>query len=170
MSVPHRTIPPWYKQFWPWFMIGLLGASVTFSLVYLALSIHYFDGTVADDYYKEGLAINQQIAKQERARDLGLSATLRADPATGDLVVDLAGEAHPERLTLKLIFPTENHRDRRLTLEHLHAGRYVTMLEAPLRHRRYLHLEPADTGEPAWRLTGEARFPAETAFTLVPGV
>ncbi|MFG6138614.1 MULTISPECIES: FixH family protein [Halomonas] len=170
MTAEHETIPPWYKQFWPWFLIGLLGASVTFSLVYLALSIHYFDGTVAEDYYKEGLAINQQIAKQEEARALGLSAALRADPTTGDLVIDLAGEARPERLTLTLIFPTESQRDRRLTLEHVRAGRYVTMLEAPLRHRWYLHLEPDDGGEPAWRLTGEARFPADGDIDLAPGV
>lgn len=170
MTAEHEPIPPWYKQFWPWFLIGLLGSSVSFSLVYLALSIHYFDGTVAEDYYKEGLAINQQIARQEQARALGLSATLRADPATGDLVIDLTGEARPERLTLKLIFPTESQRDRRLTLEHVRAGRYVTMLEAPLRHRWYLHLEPADGDAPAWRLTGEARFPAEGEITLAPGV
>ncbi|KGE77473.1 hypothetical protein CVH10_04390 [Halomonas sp. ND22Bw] len=169
MTAEQPPIAPWYKQFWPWFMIGLLGASVSFSLVYLALSIHYFDGTVAEDYYKEGLAINEQIAKQEQARTLGLSAALNADPATGDLVVDLTGESRPERLTLKLIFPTESERDRRLTLEHVRAGRYVTMLETPLRHRWYLHLEPGDGSEPAWRLTGEARFPAQAEIVLAPG-
>ncbi|MBB3142934.1 FixH family protein [Halomonas organivorans] len=170
MTAEHEHIPPWYKQFWPWFLIGLLGSSVAFSLVYLTLSIHYFDGTVAEDYYKEGLAINQQIAKQERAQALGLSATLRADPTTGDIVVDLAGDDHPERLILKLIFPTESHRDRELTLEHVRAGRYVTMLDEPLRYRWYLHLQPDDGPEAAWRLTGEARFPTGDEITLVPGI
>ncbi|MDR5866632.1 FixH family protein [Halomonas koreensis] len=170
MTAEHESIPPWYKQFWPWFLIGLLGSSVTFSLVYLAFSLHYYDGTVAQDYYKEGLAINEQIAKQEQAQALGLAATLRADPATGDLVVDLAGEQHPERLVLKLIFPTESARDRTLELEHVRAGRYVTMLEEPLRYRWYLHLQPAEGQQADWRLTGEARFPTEDEIALVPGI
>ncbi|MDN3557332.1 FixH family protein [Halomonas maura] len=169
MSAEH-DIPPWYKQFWPWFLIGLLGSSVTFSLVYLALSIHYFDGTVAQDYYKEGLAINEQIAKQQHAQRLGLAATLRADPRTGDIVVDLAGERRPEQLTLKLIFPTESQRDRTLTLEHVHDGRYVTMIDEPLRYRWYLHLQPSPGEAAEWRLTGEAHFPSEDEIALVPGI
>ena len=169
MTAEHDT-PPWYKQFWPWFLIGLLGSSVTFSLVYLALSIHYFDGTVAQDYYKEGLAINEQIAKQEHAQRLGLAATLRADPLTGDIVVDLAGERRPEELVLKLIFPTESQRDRTLTLEHVHGGRYVTMVDEPLRYRWYLHLQPSEGQDAEWRLTGEARFPSEDEIALAPGL
>ncbi|ATJ81689.1 FixH family protein [Halomonas beimenensis] len=170
MTAEHEHIPPWYKQFWPWFLIGLLGSSVAFSLVYLTLSIRYFDGTVAQDYYKEGLAINERIAKQEQASALGLAATLRADPATGDIVVDLNGEPYPEQLVLKLIFPTESARDRTLTLEHVRAGRYVTMLEEPLRYRWYLHLQPEEGPEAAWRLTGEARFPTEDEIALLPGI
>jgi hypothetical protein len=35
-----RDDKPWYRHFWPWFIIGLLGASVSASLytVYLATS------------------------------------------------------------------------------------------------------------------------------------
>lgn len=163
-------VTPWYKQFWPWFMIGLLSASVTFSMVYLAFSIYYYDGGVAQDYYTRGLAINQQLAKQENARGLGLAATLRADPQTGDIVVDLEGEQRPERLYLKLIFPTESSRDRSLVLEHVRGGRYVTQIDEPLRYRWYLHLQPAEGQDADWRLTGEARFPSDDEIALTPGL
>jgi len=39
MMTEHDT-KPWYRHFWPWFIIGLLGTSVSASLytVYLAMS------------------------------------------------------------------------------------------------------------------------------------
>ncbi|WP_280546098.1 FixH family protein [Halomonas sp. 11-S5] len=170
MSAEHESIPPWYKQFWPWFLIGLLASSVTFSIVYLALSIHFYDGTVEQDYYKQGLAINKQLAKQEHARDLGLEAVMRADPRTGDIVIDLQGERRPARLFLELIFPTESSRDRSLILEHIRDGRYVTMIDEPLNYRWYLHLQPAKGQDAEWRLTGEAHFPSDDEIALVPGL
>lgn len=165
-----QSVTPWYKQFWPWFLIGLLCSSVAFSLIYLTLSIRYFDGSVGSDYYKRGLAINEQLAKQEHARDLGLSASLRADPRTGDVVVDLQGERRPERLYLTLIFPTSSDFDRELVLPHVREGRYVATIDEPLRHRWYLQLQPEAGEDAEWRLTGEARFPNDGEIDLVPGL
>ncbi|MBB3191332.1 FixH family protein [Halomonas cerina] len=170
MSMDPEYIPPWYKQFWPWFLIGLVASSVIFSLVYLVVSIHYYDGTVEQDYYTQGLAINEQLAKQEHAETLGLAASLRADPRTGDIVVDLAGGQHPETLYLTLIFPTESDRDRSLVLDHVHKGRYVATLDRALRYRWYLHLQPSPGNAADWRLTGEAHFPTDAAITLTPGI
>ncbi|WP_300273264.1 FixH family protein [Halomonas sp.] len=163
-------IKPWYKQFWPWFLIGLLLSSITFSLIYLAFSIRLYDGSVGGDYYERGLAINKQLAKQEHAQALGLAARLRVDNRTGDVVVDLAGPRQPERLHLALIFPTDSDFDRELTLQHVREGRYVTTLDEPLRHRWYLQLQP-EAGEGAeWRLTGEASFPSDDEAELEPGL
>ncbi len=165
-----HPVTPWYKQFWPWFLIGLLLSSVAFSLTYLAFSIRYFDGSVGGDYYERGLAINEQLAKQEHARELGLSASLRVDARTGDVVVDLAGERQPQQLHLALIFPTDSDFDRELVLDQVRGGRYVTTIDEPLRHRWYLQLQP-EAGEAAeWRLTGEARFPSDDEAALVPGL
>lgn len=170
MSSPQPNLQPWYKQFWPWFMIGLLSASVTFSMVYLGFSIYYFDGGVAQDYYKRGLAINQQLAKQERARDLGLTATLRIDPRTGDVVADLSGDQRPERLYLDLIFPTDSGRDRSLTLEHVREGRYIAVMDQALQYRWYLQLQPEAGEDAEWRLTGEASYPSDDEVVLEPGL
>jgi len=170
MSVEHESIPPWYKQFWPWFLIGLLASSITFSLLYLTLSIRYYDGSVGGDYYKQGLAINEQLAKQEHAKTLGLEAMMRADPQTGDIVVDLQGERRPERLHLALIFPTDSDRDRSVSLEHVRNGRYVGAIDEPLNYRWYLQLQPAEGQDAEWRLTGEGRFPSDDEVALVPGL
>lgn len=170
MPMASLPTPPWYKQFWPWFIIALLGSSVIFSLIYLVASIRYFDGTVAQDYYRRGLAINEQLAKQERADQLGLAARLRVDDLTGDVIVDLEGQRRPEQLHLAWIFPTEHGRDRHLTLQRVQQGRYVGTLDAPLRYRWYLHLQPTPGDDAAWRLTGEARFPHSGAIALTPGI
>ena len=57
------TIEPWYRHRWPWLlMLGpfvvIVAAAIT---VYLAVISN--DGLVDDDYYKQGLAINQTLAR-----------------------------------------------------------------------------------------------------------
>jgi len=116
-------IKPWYKQFWPWFLISIVLSSVAFGTLYAFFAIKYYDGVVVEDYYKHGKAINMVLAKQDRARELGLTGDLRIDPLTSDIVLDLTGEKRPDTLELKLIFPTENDRDQTFTLEHVREGR-----------------------------------------------
>ncbi|WP_027967720.1 FixH family protein [Halomonas halocynthiae] len=166
----NTQVRPWYKEFWPWFLISLLAASVMFSLTFLFFSIRYYDGSIAEDYYKDGLAINSQLAKQKHAQSLGLQASLLADPQTGDIVIDLAGERRPDQLVLDLIFPTDDDRDQTLVLEHVREGRYITSIDAPLRYRWYLHLQPETGNDSEWRLTGEATFPTSDTISLTPGI
>ncbi|MDR5897504.1 FixH family protein [Halomonas vilamensis] len=164
------SVTPWYKQFWPWFLLGLLFSSIAFSLLFLFFSIRYYDGSISGDYYERGLGINEQLAKQEHANELGLSATLKVDNVTGDVVINLAGERRPETLHLALIFPTDGDFDRELTLTHVREGRYVGTIEEPLQYRWYLQLQPEAGDAAEWRLTGEARFPSEDEANLVPGI
>ncbi|MWJ28755.1 hypothetical protein GPM19_11175 [Halomonas sp. ZH2S] len=162
-------IPPWYKQFWPWFLLGLLFSSIIVSTTFAVVSIKSFDGMVVqEDYYEHGKAINMVIAKQVRARELNLSAELLLDPLTSDIVVDLAGDTRPEKLYLQLIFPTENNRDQSFVLEHVRDGRYITQGPDNLRYRWYLQLQP-DQQDSDWRLTGEATFPSDNSIVLLPG-
>lgn len=162
------TPPPWYRQFWPWFLLGLLLSSMLVSTGFAIIATRSFDGMVVqEDYYEHGKAINTRLAKDERARALGLAATLAIDPVTGDVVLDLTGEARPERLVLALIFPTQDDRDARVVLTHRRDGRYVGQLETRLRHRWYLALTPEDSAE--WRLRGEITLPSDAAVALSPG-
>ena len=58
---------PWYKQFWPWFLIAVPVITVIMSgfLIHFATSTQ--DTLVIDDYYKEGKAINARLDKVEAA-------------------------------------------------------------------------------------------------------
>lgn len=163
------TPTPWYKQFWPWFMIGLLFSAIAVSTSFAVLSVRSFDGMVQEDYYEHGRAINMELAKQHRAHELGLAADLRLDPLTSDVMVQLDGDDRPERLSLKMIFPTEADRDQEIALEHVRDGLYLGQAPDNLRYRWYLQLHPSDE-QPEWRLVGEASFPSEGSFSLTPGV
>lgn len=164
-----HPVTPWYKQFWPWFLMGLLMLSISVSSTFAFLAIRSADGMVQEDYYEHGRAINMVLAKQERAADLGLTARLRLDPLTSDVVLDLEGaEDFPAALDLELIFPTQDDRDIELTLEHVRNGRYLGQAPDNLRYRWYLQLQPRGDA-PEWRLVGEARFPDESEIPLTPG-
>lgn len=167
MSSP--SVTPWYKQFWPWFLLGLLSLSVAVSSTFAVLSIKTADGLVVqEDYFEHGKAINVILAKQERARELNLVADMRIDPLTSDIIVDMSGDALPDQLYLDLIFPTQDDRDQSFVLEHVRDGRYITQGPDNLRYRWYLQIQPSRE-DADWRLVGEARFPTEENIALRPG-
>ena len=73
-------IKPWYKQFWPWFIISLPASAVIAGLITVYIAFENADSLVADDYYKSGLAINNRIKQQQNAASKGLAAILRRMP------------------------------------------------------------------------------------------
>ena len=113
--------PPWYRQFWPWFLFGLPGAVVVAGLTTWWIAAHNADSVVVDDYYKEGLAINREMDRKRRAETLGLRAKLSYRDGVVDVV--LQGEANPSALSLRFSHPLDASRDRTVTLAQLAQGR-----------------------------------------------
>ena len=78
---------PWYRQGWPWFLIALPATAVVGGIITAVLAVRTFDGTVAADYYKQGLAINEEVERAQLARVLGLEARIvMAGVGEGDRV------------------------------------------------------------------------------------
>ena len=158
---------PWYRQAWPWFLISLPLAAVVAGIATLVLAIRSNDGLVTDDYYKQGLAINKMLARDEVAVQMGLQASILVQGRA--LTVTLAardGVQLPESLRLSLVHPTRQEADQILTLSRQGNGGYVgTLAEDPQQiGRRTVLLE--DLGM-SWRLNGEAELGA-SAVTLKP--
>mgnify|MGYP003639778068 FL=1 len=63
---------PWYKQFWPWFLIILPMCAVIASLTTLKIALDNSDSLVAEDYYKQGKAINMDLRKIKYAQQIGM--------------------------------------------------------------------------------------------------
>ena len=148
-----ETPPPWYRQFWPWFLFGLPGIVVVAGLTTWWIAAHNADSVVVDDYYKEGLAINREMDRKRRAEDLGLRATLSY--RDGVLDVTLEGEANPSALSMRLSHPLDASRDRKVTLAQLSTGRYRVPVDLDGSVRWHWQLEPLGLpGDRGWRLDG----------------
>jgi len=141
----------WYREPWPWFLIFLPMTAVVASIITIWLAVKSDDGLVTDDYYKEGLAINQTLDRDLAAQALDLRAELSMEGQT--LSVKLGGKiaALPETLNLTLAHPTQSGRDQKITLRQTAPGLYSASLENPSSGRWHVLLEPLEAD---WRLTG----------------
>ena len=141
---------PWYRQLWPWLIVSgpavvLVAAAVTTWIAFASA-----DGLVAEDYYKQGLAINKVLAREEASRRLGIAAevTVRA----GSIQVILRGES-PEALFVHLAHATRAGHDQRLRLAPAGGGLYEAALEPlPPGRWRIVIEDPRAT----WRIVREA--------------
>ncbi|NNJ73016.1 MAG: nitrogen fixation protein FixH, partial [Enterobacterales bacterium] len=69
-------VEPWYKQFWPWFIMALPASAVIAGITTVVIAYKNADSLVVDDYYKEGKAINFRIARIKEAENRGYTASL----------------------------------------------------------------------------------------------
>lgn len=143
--------PPWYRQPWPWVLIGLPGAAVIASIVSLCIAIHGADDLVADNYYKQGLAINRELSADASAHQRQLRAWLNfsANAIELDLRGQTSGDAGP--LTLRFIHPVSAARDFTLPLQRDSDGRYRARLPQMPIGRWTVDIENASAH---WRLRG----------------
>ena len=141
---------PWYREPWPWLLMsGPLAVLVAGGFTsWIAFSS--VDGLVAEDYYKQGLAVNRVLAKEEEARHLGLSAEVRI--AEGKIAVQLAGQ-HPPALFVRLAHATRSGHDVRLRLAPAAGGGYEAELP-PLAAGRWQVVIEDPLG--SWRITKES--------------
>ena len=149
-----ETPLPWYRHRWPWILMAGPFAVVVAGLVTVYLAIVSNDGLVDDDYYKQGLAVNQLTARDQKALALGLQADLMQSADGAQIRVLLRGNADfalPAALTLRVVHPTHSGADQTLLLNADGGGAYSAKLAASLDGRWHVALEDA-AGQ--WRLTG----------------
>lgn len=147
-------LKPWYRQFWPWFLIALPATAVVAGIATLMIAMQDPDGLVADDYYKEGLAINRELKRDGEAARMGLSAFIRRDPDKGTISVDLDSATPVDYTTLylELFHTTRANFDRKLVMQRDEDGVYRARLDKDVPQGQWkLELYSADT---VWRLTG----------------
>jgi hypothetical protein len=132
-----KDVKPWYREPWPWVVIGALSFVVTASFVTLGIAIWSYDGLVADDYYKKGKEINVVLERLERSAALGLSASLTASPDGERVQVVLqssvAAFEPPQSLHLRAVHPRFPGQDREATLmpaeEGVYEGHFMALAE-----------------------------------------
>lgn len=153
-EMPASPPPPWYRQGWPWFLILLPASVVVAALFTLGIAIRNDDSLVSDDYYKDGLAINRELAKDRFALSHGLSATLSYHADTQGVELTLAGSIDaPQRLRLDVVHPTDSERDLHLQLHRVNDGSFAGRAPTAISGKWYLKLE-SDADASPWRLRG----------------
>ncbi|WP_256378350.1 FixH family protein [Niveibacterium sp. COAC-50] len=157
---------PWYREPWPWILMGLPGTVVVAGFITFYLAAHNTDGLVVDDYYKEGLAINRTLRRQEAARKLGLSGALAVEGGGVSLVLK-ANDAYvlPNQLRLRVAHPTIAGQDQVVSLVRAEGVFRGVMHPLEAGHWQFLVEDEAQT----WRIAVSAKMPAAAPLTLVPG-
>ena len=150
-SLENQSANPWYRDRWPWLLMAGPAIVVVAALFSAWLAVKHEDALVADDYYKQGLAINQEIRRDAAAAALDLRAQLVF--ADAKVRVFLSGPARlPGELALTLVHPTRAGLDRKAVLTKKGEGWYEGALPAVGRGRWHVILED---GARSWRLTGD---------------
>jgi hypothetical protein len=165
-----RTAAPraWYREPWPWFLAAGPLTVVVAGAVTIWLAVKSDDGLVAEDYYKQGLAINQVIRRDEAAANLRLRANVLFNFDNERVRVYLrseAGHAMVETVRLRVLHPTRAGADQVVELSASSAGVFDGSVSM-LRHGRWL-LSLEDTRQ-NWRIMGEMVVPRDHEVVLEP--
>lgn len=156
MAPTAMTLPPWYRQLWPWLLMLMPAIALFGGLATFWLAATTSDPLVVDDYYREGKAINRQLARDDMAGRLGLNAALERPPDGGARLslTASAGGTLPAELTLRVVHATRAELDQVHRLIAIGAGLYrAADGDLPRSGRWNLLIEdPARS----WRLTATA--------------
>ena len=143
---------PWYREPWPWLLMAGPAAVVVAGGITMWIAFSTADGLVAQDYYKQGMAVNKVLAKEENAARLGLRAVVEFAADRHRIAVVLSG-AEPGELSIRFAHATRSGHDLALRLVRVGPGRYEAAVPADLPAGRWnVHVEGPGA---AWRLAGE---------------
>ncbi|MDH5611662.1 MAG: FixH family protein [Gammaproteobacteria bacterium] len=169
MNVNNNTAQPWYRYPLVWMMIVIPFSAVVMGVIMIWLAITTDDGLVADDYYKQGMAINRDLQRDTQALEKGIGAALEINESEGLVRVNLALnkgglEDYPDTLQLKLQYATHDHNDIQLVLNHGQNNQYIGIINQPLIQGKW-YLELSDGG---WRLNGHMNAGKQIKLLLEP--
>ena len=151
-TLPVKLPPtPWHRQPWPWLLMLGPALVVVAGVATAVLAFRGADGLVAEDYYKQGLAINRVLAREQRAAMLGVKAKIWHEGA-GQLRAEVSSAAPlPAVLNLRLAHPTRAGQDQLILLRQTAPGVYAASAEIPA-GRWHVVLESVD-----WRVAADWR-------------
>ena len=156
---------PWYRQFWPWFIIALPTAAVVGSISTAIIASKDGVNLVAEDYYKQGKEINQDLSKFDRSEALNIRFALEVNsheltlkPVSGDIP---PGQA----LYLSLFHPTLAGLDSEHMITADASGTYRLHFDKPLTGKWHIRV---DAFNHEWRLQETVQLPTQAPVELDP--
>ncbi len=143
------AIVPVSRWIWPGLLIAGPASVVVACIITAFFVVQHPDGLVASDYYKQGKAINAQLAQLHRAEELGLSSMKMV--ATGQTVlITFPDSPLRDRIDVVLAHPVDADLDIRATTSPNSAGVYEIALQKKLTERRRVVVTDAPVR--SWRV------------------
>jgi hypothetical protein len=161
---------PWYRQFWPWFIIALPASAVVGGLTTFWISLQTTDSLVVQSDDGMQIVAERRVVAEQLAAELNLAILLDIDLESGVVLAAMrAGDLDTSPATLQLEFshPAFADRDQRIALNRappdeagnpVWSGHFVSIPDG----RWYVSLTSNDD----WRLSGE--WQGESRITLRP--
>lgn len=169
MNIDSTPSMPWYKYPFVWFALSIPATAVFAGIGMIYLAVSTDDGLVADDYYKQGMAINKNLDRERKAAELGLSASVEYDREIGRFMLKLKSgdlEVYPDSLLFSIEHATRAGSDHELVLFHGQGEQYVGYIKQPIADGIW-HVEVlADE----WRVGARIELGDKVVFELVPEV
>ena len=156
---------PWYKEFWPWFLIAVPIVTLIMGGVLLKLAISTEDSLVVDDYYKEGKAINATLDKEALARKRNITTDLTI--GNGSIALKFHSGIPQEGNALKLSFyhVTLEERDISVLLSRDASGIYRGFIEQNMDGKWRVSLTPFDE---SWKIQNTLNLPYSGTIKFNP--
>ncbi|MEW9796923.1 FixH family protein [Alteromonas sp. CYL-A6] len=156
---------PWYKQFWPWFLISVPVASFIMSGVMINIATTTENSLVVDDYYKEGKAINLSLDKIAAAKRKNITTDLTIE--NGAISLKFHSGIPQEGTALKLAFyhTTLEDKDTSVLLSRDAAGIYRGFSEQDLGGKWQITLTPVDD---SWKIQKTVSLPYSGVMKFNP--
>lgn len=110
---------PWYRQFWPWFIMALPASAVVAGLTTLWIAMQTTDSLVLVPAKGVKAESDRQVAASRLATELGLAAAVDIDMTTGVVTAAMrSGDLGdvPATLAFEMSHPAFADRDHRITL------------------------------------------------------
>jgi uncharacterized protein len=146
-AVPH--IVPVSRWIWPGILIAGPASVIVACVITAYFVVQHPDGLVASDYYKQGKAINAQLAQMHRAEALGLS-TMKMATTDQAVLITFPDSPLRDRIDVVLAHPVDAGLDIRATVSPNAAGVYEIALQKKLTERRRVIV--TDAPARSWRV------------------
>ena len=135
INPPVPAIVPVSRWIWPGILIAGPASVVVACIITAFFVVQHPDGLVASDYYKQGKAINAQLAQLRRAEELGLGS-MRMTATDQAVLITFPDSPLRDRIDVVLAHPVDADLDIRATVSPNAAGVYEIALQKKLTERR----------------------------------
>jgi hypothetical protein len=143
------TIVPVSRWIWPGILIAGPASVIVACIITAYFVVKHPDGLVASDYYKQGKAINAQLAQVNRAEQLGLS-TMKMTATDTAVLITFPDARLRDHIEVILAHPVDADLDIRAVLSPSTTGTYEIALKSKLTERRRVIV--TDSPARSWRV------------------